>query len=113
MRTFKMWVYHKTEDPKIISSDEQEAAMADGWSDSPASFININDFGIDPEDEVAVQGLGDTIEGVKNAANGAININIMDKKQLEQYAYKNFSVDLDRRKGVKTLRKEVKALLAE
>lgn len=113
MQTFKMWVYHKTEHPQIIKSDEQEAYKAKGWADSPASFININDFGIDPDDKVAVQGLGDTIEGVKNAANGAINLDIMDKNQLEKYAQANFDVDIDRRKGLKVLRRQVKALASK
>ena len=67
--------------------------------------------GLTPDDAMAVQGLGDTIEGVKNMANGAINIDIMDKKQLEAYAKLNFSVDIDRRKGIKSLRKEVHALI--
>ena len=111
MKTFKMWVYHKTEDPQIISSDEQKDYESKGWSDSPAKFIKTTDFGIDPDDAMAVQGLGDTIEGVKNMANGAINIDIMDKKQLEAYAKLNFSVDIDRRKGIKSLRKEVHALI--
>ena len=111
MKTFKMWMYHKTEDPKIIKSDELEAFEADGWADSPAAFIKITDFGVDADDTVAVQGLGDTIDGVKNAANGAINIGIMDKKQLEKYAKLNFDVDIDRRKGVKSLRKEVQDLV--
>lgn len=111
MNKFKTWIYHETEDPKIILSDEREAYKADGWSDTPATFIKTTDFGVDPEDSLAVQNLGESIEGVKNAANGAINIDIMDKKQLEKYAKLNFDVDIDRRKGVKTLRKEVKELI--
>lgn len=111
MKTFKMWMYHATKDPQIISSEQREAQEALGWSDTPATFLKTTDFGVDPTDSMAVQGLGDTIEGVKNAANGAINIGIMDKNQLEKYAYQNFDIDLDRRKGIKTLRKEVTELL--
>ena len=106
-----MWIYHKSETPKTIQSDEQEAYKAKGWSDTPATFLDVKDFGVNPDDSLAVHTLGENIEAVKNAANGAINIDIMDKKQLEKYADINFNVNLDRRKGVKTLRKQVNELI--
>lgn len=107
---FKMWVYHATKAPKIINYDEFESAQAQGWADSPAKFIKISDFGVDPKNKSEVHQLGETIEGVKNAANGALNIDSMNKKQLEAYALEFFSIDIDRRKGIKTLRAEVKAM---
>lgn len=32
---FKMWVYHKDEEAKIINSDEFSALKKKGWKDSP------------------------------------------------------------------------------
>lgn len=112
-KTFKRWIYHKTKAPKIINSDEFETMKALGWSDTPADFILISDFGIDGNDPSQVQVLGEAIQGVKDAANGALNIDIMSKKELEDYAFTHFNVELDRRRSVKKLRAEVKELLGE
>lgn len=30
------WVYHDTEDPKVVDSDDQERLLAEGWRDHPA-----------------------------------------------------------------------------
>ncbi len=109
-KVFKRWVYHKTKAPKIINSDEFESLEAQGWADSPAKFIQLKDFNVDPNNNSEVQQFGETIEGVKDAVNGALNIGVMDKKQLEAYAKKSFGVDIDRRKNIKILRKEVKKL---
>jgi hypothetical protein len=109
-KVFKRWIYHKTKAPKIINSDEFESMAATGWADSPAKFINLADFNVDPANDSEVHQLGETIEGVKNAANGALNIDTMGKKELEKYAKKYFGIDIDRRNGIKTLRKEVKEM---
>jgi hypothetical protein len=109
-KSFKQWVYHATKSPKVINSDQFEEFEASGWADSPAKFAKIVDFGVDESNAEHVQALGEAIEGVKDAANGALNIDVMDKKQLEDYANKNFNVDIDRRKGIKQLRKQVKEL---
>ena len=104
---FKQWVYHETKQPKIINSDEVEKFNAEGWADSPARFIKLKDFNVDPDNDSEVHQLGETIEGVKDALNGALNIQSMSKKELEDYAKKFFAVDIDRRKGIKYLRKQV------
>lgn len=109
-KVFKRWVYHKTKQPKIINSDEFESFEAQGWADSPAKFIQLKDFNVDPNNASEVQQFGETIDGVKDAVNGALNIDSMNKNQLEKYAKKSFGVDIDRRKGIKTLRKQVKEL---
>jgi len=110
-KSFKTWIYHATKQPKIIDSDQFEEMEALGWSDTPAKFIKTTDFGVDPKDSEKVQQLGEAIEGVKDAANGALNIDSMDKDQLEDYANVNYGVDLDRRKGIKKLRNQVKELV--
>ncbi len=110
-KSFKRWIYHATKSPKIINSEQFEEFEALGWADSPAKFAQIADFGVDADNAEQVQILGEAIEGVKDAANGALNIDVMSKKQLEDYARKNFNVDIDRRKGIKQLRKQVKEMV--
>ena len=110
-KSFKTWVYHATKKPKIINSEEFEAYEAQGWADTPAKFIKTTDFGVDPENEIMVQQLGEAIEGVKEASNGALNIDSMSKKELEEYARKHFDKELDRRKNIKALRNQVKELV--
>ncbi len=112
-KIFKQWIYHKTKKPKVINSDEFEPMKALGWSDTPADFIIIADFGINGDDPSQVQVLGEAIRGVKDAANGALNIDSMNKKQLEEYAFDHFNVELDRRRSIKKLRGEVKELLGD
>lgn len=107
---FRRWVYHKTEEPKIINSNEFEQYEKDGWSDTPATFAKIIDFGVDENDPAAVQVLGEAIEGVKNSANAALNIDVMNKKELEEYAFDHYGINLDRRRSIKALRKEVKEM---
>tara|TARA_R110000851_G_scaffold202883_2_gene354710 strand:+ start:154 stop:498 length:345 start_codon:yes stop_codon:yes gene_type:complete len=110
---FKQWVYHKTKAPKVISSNEFETQKALGWSDTPADFILISDFGIDGSDASQVQVLGEAIQGVRDAANGALNISEMSKKELEDYAMTHFNVELDRRRSAKKLRQEVITLIGK
>jgi hypothetical protein len=109
--TFKQWVYHKTKKPKVINSNEFEKLKAMGWSDTPADFILISDFGVDGKDPSAVQVLGEAIQGVADAANGALNINGMLRKDLEEYAIKHFSIDVSKFKSVKSLREAVNAYI--
>ena len=88
----KCWVYHPDKEPEIVDQDEAEKYYADGWFDSPAKFIKTTDFGVDPDDELAVQELGAAIEGVKDAANGALNIDAMTKEEIEDYALEHLDV---------------------
>ena len=110
-KIFKKWVYHKTETPKIINSDKYEEYEKEGWADSPAKFAKIKDFGVDESDPAAVQVLGEALEGVGDRLNGELNIDVMKKKELEEYARKHFNVELDCRRNLKVLRAEVKELL--
>jgi hypothetical protein len=110
-KTYKKWIYHATNEPMVINSDEFEGYSDDGWSDTPATFAKIKDFGVDEEDPSAVQVLGEAIEGVKNRLNGELNLDVMKKRELEDYAREHFNVDLDSFKSLKSLRSEVKALI--
>lgn len=111
MADFDRWIYHATEAPIIIKCSEFEEYEDKGWKDSPAHFIKTTDFGIEPDNALGVQALGETIEGVKDAANGALNIGSMSKNELEAYALKHFDIDLDKRKKAATLRQEVNDLI--
>ena len=110
-KTFKKWIYHATNEPKIINSDEFDSYSDDEWSDTPATFAKIVDFGVDEEDASAVQVLGEAIEGVKNRLNGELNIDNMKKSELEDYAREHFNVDIDTLRSLKSLRAEVKNLI--
>lgn len=106
----KQWIYHATKKPKIIDSDNFESMKAEGWADSPAQFIKLEDLGIDKDDTVKAQQALDMVGGVAESLNKALNLNQMNKQELEDYAKEHYGVDIDRRKSVKALRKEVKAL---
>ena len=108
---YRRWIYHATEEPKIINSDEFKDYEKDGWKDSPAEFCKTTDFGVDPKDPKKVQLLGEAIEGVADRINGELNVDVMDKEQLEMFAREHFKIELDRRKRIGTLRKQVKKLI--
>jgi len=110
-KIFKRWIYHAELEPKVIESTDYEQYEKDGWADTPAKFAKIKDFGVDEDNAASVQVLGEAIDGVKERLNGELNIDVMNKKQLEEYALKHFEVDLDRRSSVKKLRNDVKALI--
>lgn len=110
-KTYRRWIYHKTEEAKIINSDEFKAYEDDGWKDSPAEFCKTTDFGVDPKDKEKVQTLGEAIEGVADRLNGELNVKVMDKEQLQMFAKEHFNVDLEMNKRIGTLRKQVKKLI--
>ncbi|MCK5602176.1 hypothetical protein KAR91_09915 [Candidatus Pacearchaeota archaeon] len=107
----KRWIYHKTDEPKIIENEEFESYEKEGWKDSPAHFIKLPDVGVDPDEPMAVQQFGEAVEGVVNSLNGALNIDEMDKHELEEYAREHFGAELDKRQKLKTLRKQVQTLI--
>lgn len=107
----KRWIYHKTKEPFIIEDEEFEAYEKKGWKDSPAHFIKLPDVGVDPDDPIQVQQFGEAVEGVKDSLNGALNIDEMDKLELEEYAREHYGCELDKRQKIKTLRKQVRKLI--
>jgi len=110
-KNFKRWIYHAELEPKVINSSEFDKHISEGWADTPAKFAKISDFGIDENNAASVQVLGEAMAGVSDRLNGELNIDNMKPKELEDYALKHFGVDLDRRRSVKVLRKEVKKLI--
>jgi hypothetical protein len=110
-KIYRTWIYHETEEPKIINDSEFEEYEKEGWADSPAKFVNIKEAGIDVDDPDKVQQFGEAIEGVKNSLNGALNVDTMDKDELEAYAREHYGEELDKRKSLKKLLKKVKQMI--
>jgi hypothetical protein len=116
---FKRWIYSATKAPKVINDSEFEQYEAKGWADSPAKFLKLEDVGIDQEKIKAgnveeaskAQQAFDAVEGVKESLNGALNLNKMNKNELEAYAKEHFGVDLDKRKKPNVLIKQIRALM--
>ena len=90
----KCWIYHETEEPKIVEAEEAQSYYDDGWKDSPRYFVKTTDFGIEPDDDFGVQQVGESIEGVKDMLNGALNLKEMTGKELLEYAEVNFGKKL-------------------
>lgn len=106
----KCWIYHKTEEPMIVDTNETESFYSDGWSDSPAKFTKTTDFGISPDDEIGVQILGENLEGIKDQLNGALNLKKMSFKQLYEYAKTHFSKKLEGNSKAKRV-EEIEAMI--
>lgn len=107
----RTWIYHKTEAPKIIDSDDMESYHDEGWRESPAPFIDIKDFGIDADDSVGIQQLGDMVQGVADSLNGALNLDEMSADQLREYALDHYGKHLDERSRAKTLRRQIREMI--
>lgn len=100
---YPTWVYHKTLEPKIIPSDKLESHLNEGWADSPFGLCKVEDFGVDPKNEVHVQELGETIQGITDSLNGQLNLDNMTKKELIYYADKHLELDIDSGKQKKAV----------
>ena len=115
----KRWIYHETKDPRIIDDSEFEQFEALGWADTPAKFLKLETIGIsqkkiddgDESEKAKAQQALDVVEGIKESLNGSLNLDSMNKDELETYAKEHFGVDLDRRKKPDTLVKEIRALM--
>jgi hypothetical protein len=92
---------------------------AHGWADSPARFLKLESVGISQEkiasgdlhESAKAQQALDSVEGIKDYLNGALNFSKMTKEELETYANKHFGVDLDRRLKPNTMIKQIKELM--
>ena len=119
MADLDRWIYHATKAPQIIKDSEFERMEAEGWADSPARFLQLETLGIDKaktdagdeqETQKAQQAL-DAVEGVVASLNGALNLDRLDKNELEEYAREHFGVELDKRRSRKRLVADVRALI--
>jgi aminoglycoside N3'-acetyltransferase len=116
---YKTWIYHETEEPKVINSDEYAKYNKDGWQDSPACFIDHADIGLDAEkiknedeaETIRATQVFEQVEGIIDCLNGELNLELMSKKELEAYAIKHLDIDLDKRRSKKRLMSEIRELL--
>ena len=90
----RCWIYHETAEPKIVDREDVQSYHDDGWADSPAKFTKTTDFGIDADDQMAVQALGETVEGVVDQLNGQLNLGEMKDKDLKAYALLHFGEEI-------------------
>lgn len=117
-KDFKRWIYHADNKPKIINDSEYEDYKALGWADSPARFLNLESVGIDkaktdagdPSETAKAQQALEAVEGVVQSLNNQLNIDEMNKNQLESYIQEHYGIDLDKRKTLKKLRQQAKQI---
>jgi hypothetical protein len=108
------WIYHKTKEPIVVDDRDIPKHVKEGWAESPAAFINIkDDFKVDPDDAIAVQQLGENIEGIKDFMNDTLNLPKMTVTELEEFAMTNFGINVNKSglRKKKRLVKEVEALI--
>lgn len=96
----KCWIYHKTNEPKIVNSKDAQSFYDNGWVNSPAEFTKTTDFGVDADDPIAVQNLGETVEGLVDQLNGQLNLGEMKNRELIAYASKHFGKDIKGKKQI-------------
>ena len=118
MKDYLRWIYHETNKPKIINDSEYEDHKALGWADSPARFLKLESVGIDkvkveakdPSETAKAQQALEAVEGVVQSLNNQLNIDKMNKNQLEAYMQEHYNIDLDKRLTLKKLRKQAKSI---
>ena len=115
----RTWVYHKTEQPKIVYEEDAQIWYDQGWEDSPAKFLDIDKMADDltpgePE-EAKVEArlaLKNTIDGIDAALEGELNLEIMTKGQLVQYGNQHLGLRLSfgqtKKKMIERIRAKIK-----
>lgn len=41
--SYPKWIYHKTQEPKIVTSEAEHAKAGNGWEETPAAFDKKSD----------------------------------------------------------------------
>ena len=49
---FPKWKYHRTEKAKIVANEAEEAALGEGWEETPAAFESAGSRVVVVEDEL-------------------------------------------------------------
>jgi len=114
----KRWIYHETEAAKIIEDADYAKWNKDGWQDSPAAFLKLEDCGIDqkktdsgdPDETEKAQQLLDSCNGIADCLNGMMNLKEMSKKELITFAKKHFKAEFNNKKSKAYMIKEIIAL---
>ena len=118
-KDFKRWIYHDTKSPRVIDDSEFERFEALGWAVTPAKFLKLETIGIsqkkiddgDESEKAKAQQALDAVEGIKESLNGSLNLDSMNKQELEDYAKEHFGVDLDRRFKPDKMVKKIRELM--
>ena len=106
----KTWIYSATEEPKVVLQSDAQGYYDEGWADTPAAFFDMKSHGLNPDSEIDVQIVGESIKGVAEAANGALNFERMTKKELVAYAALHLGKELNAKKNTHA---ELVAILTE
>lgn len=112
----KCWIYHETEAPKIVDMTDAQSFYDNEWADSPARFLKLESVGIDKaktdagdeQETRKAQSVLDSVQGITESLNGALNLDDMDKSELEDYAREHHSIELDKRRSKSNLVKQIR-----
>ena len=89
----QVWVYHKTEAPKIIHQDDVEEYLSHGWAESPAAFTDLSKV-MDMTNETEIQIVGGVMEEMVDMANDGLAVKSLKRKGLVKLAEK-YGIDSD------------------
>ena len=116
-----IWVYHETEQPKIIKADEFDKHLTDGWDDNPARFVKFEDIGIsrekikedDIQEKIKAQQAVQCVSEIAKYMNSVINLDYMNKNELIEFADYQFDLKLKRQHSLKLMREKIRGLIGD
>ena len=109
----RAYVYKQIEgkmEARMIYQDEKTQHLEDGWKDTPAAWYDFKPMINKETGEVPRELLDltmETIDGVVDAANGALNLELMEGKELNAYAKKHFGMEFHHALGDKKKRQRI------
>ncbi len=106
----RCYVFKPDQEHLIINISNLEEFIEKGWETSPHEFVDLKSAGIDPENELLVHEVGSSIQGVTDSINGALNLALMSKGELVQFANKHYGKRLKLWEKRSYLLKECKIL---
>ena len=121
----KSWIYHRTKEPKIVDDLELAEYFRDGWADTPAAFNEAEEsflreeepepeedldfFEVEFETEEEAEDTPD--ESFICASENELSLEMMTKKELQEFCQKHFEVTLPHRLGRDMMEERVRDLL--
>ena len=115
---YRTWIYHATEQAKIIDKKDFKKYEKEGWRDSPATFLKVEGVGIsqkkiddgDSNELMKAQQVTSAISTTKDHLNDMLNLKKMTKRELGETAFRLFGVNLDEQVKKAELIKQIEAL---
>ncbi len=90
----KMYIYHLTEQPKVIPVTDEAIWLELGWKSNPGEIPGALDhFKIDPEDSANIQTVGEAIKHFTDQMNGYLNLEEMNPKKMRSHALKYYGLN--------------------